>query len=170
MKKLIIISFLLGLWVFSTAQTEREKGLDIVLNQNYSNLTWSQFVQKVEQNYPVHFYFQFSNIPEFQISFDSDRIILRKVLSDHLLPLNIFASIDKKGNIFLSKNSIISTRLPINFFKTDSENEEHKQEKKEVIVDNNYIQTTKEFIAKTIIIGSKEEGINKRTAIINGVL
>lgn len=168
MKKLIIISFLLGLWVFSTAQTEREKGLDIVLNQNYSSLTWSQFVQKVEQNYPVHFYFQFSNIPEFQISFDSDSIILRKVLSDHLLPLNIFATIDKKGNIFLSKNSTISTRLPINFFKTDTENEEHKQEKIEVIVDNNYIQTTKEFIAKTIIIGSKEEGINKRTAIING--
>lgn len=168
MKKLILIILLLGFWIFSTAQTDRTKRLEIVLNQSYSNLSWSQFVQKIEHDYPIHFYFQYSEIPEFQISYDSDSIALEKVLRNHLLPLNIFASIDKKGNIFLSKSSRISTRLPANFFRTNIETGNKEGEKKEEIVDNDYIQTTREFVAQTVIIGNKEAGVNKRTAIIQG--
>lgn len=167
MKKLILISFLFGLLGFATAQTDRTKGLEIYIDQTYSNLVWSQFVQKIEQNYPLHFYYQISDIPEIQISYSNDSIVLKKVLVDHLLPLNIFVSIDKKGNIFLNKKSVVSTRLPTNFFKTIIEEETVEVEESNII-DNNYIETTKEFIKKTIIIGSKEEGINKRTAIIQG--
>ncbi len=166
MKKLILISFLLVHWIFSSAQSGRTKDIEIYLNQSYSNISWSQFVQKVEQNYPVHFYYRSTDFPEIQISFDSDSIVLKNILTDHLLQYNVFVSSDIRGNIFLTKNTTISTQLSPRFFKAPIIAQEPEEVDKS---DGNFIQTTKEFIAQTIVVGNKEEGINKRTATVSGV-
>jgi len=169
MKRLLLIFGFLVTWVFSTAQYNNKAGLEIYLDQSFSNLSWSNFVEKIEKNYAVHFYIQFVDIPEIQISFNTDSLTLKKVLRDHLLPFNIFASFDKKGNIFINKNSVISTQLSPSFFKVSRE-DEVKQEDiiTENIIDKNYIQTSDKLIGQTLIIGSKEKGVNKSTAIIQG--
>ena len=166
MKKLIFLSFLIGLWFFSAAQNSYTKDFNLTISQSYNNLPWSQFVQKIERNYPVHFYYQSSDFPEFRISFDEDSILLKKVLTDHLLQYNVFVACDARGNIFLTKNISISTQLSSRFFKASIPEDEAEEEDK---TNANFIQTTKEFIAQTIIVGTKEAGVNKRTATVRGI-
>ncbi|MBN1651084.1 MAG: carboxypeptidase-like regulatory domain-containing protein [Bacteroidales bacterium] len=162
---------LVGLFIVSFAQLNQAQisKVDIAnikLSRNYSDLPWNQFVQKIEQNYSVHFYYLSGDFPDFRISFDSESIVLKKVLSDHFLQYNVFVTYDERGHIFLSKNSSITTQLSPRFFKAPAAEEETES------VDStstNFIQTTKEFIAKTIIVGTKEGGVNKRTAMLSGI-
>lgn len=163
MKKSILILVIWSVCISSFAQSIKSESIQI--SQSYSNLDWSQFVKKVEKNYNVHFFYQITDFPDFRITFDSDSIILKKLLTNHLLQYNVFASYDRNGNIFLTKNSRITTQLPPHFFKVQVIKEEEEQEDK---TDKDFIQTTKEFIAQTIIVGTKEAGVNKRTATIQG--
>lgn len=166
MKRTILIIIICGLWFSSFAQKNDLEIKDIVLDQTFSNLDWTAFVNKVEDNYKVHFYYLTDDLPEFQISFTNESITLRKVLIEHLLPYNVFVSSDKFGNIFLSKNATVSTNLPPNFFKIEEKKE--SPEEKVDKTDKNFIQTTEEFVAETIIVGNKEKGVNKLVATING--
>lgn len=156
----------MGIWLLARAQPNSAKGIQVYIPQTYSNLSWSQFVEKVQQNYPLHFYYQSSDFPEIQISFDSDSIVLKKLIAEHLLPYNIFVSSDSRGNIFLTKNTTISTQLSSNFFKTQIIKEDLVEGDK---TNENFIQTTKEFIALTIVVGNKEDGVNRRAATVSGI-
>lgn len=165
-KPILLVLFLTSFTQLNQAQESKAGVTNIKISRTYSNLSWNQFVQKVEQNYPVHFYYLSSDFPDFRISFESDSIPLKKVLSDHFLQYNVFVSYDQKGNIFLSKNSSIATQLSPRFFKAQVI---EKETESADITNTNFIRTTKEFIAKTIIVGTKEAGVNKRSATLSGI-
>lgn len=165
MRNLIITFLFLSTWLISTAQTDGFIATQLKIPQSYSNIPWSQFVAKVEQNYPVHFYYNQGDFPEFLVAFDADSINLRKVLTENLLQYNVFVSGDKKGNIFLTKNMSLNTSLPSGFFQTAKSQAERETE---VRTENNFIQTTKEYISETIIVGTKEKGVNKLYATVSG--
>lgn len=165
MKKLILILIICGLWFSALAQENTFNINEIRIDQNFSNLDFTSFVNKVEQKYKVHFYYLSYDLPDFQITFNSKDILLKRVLIDHLLPYNVFVSSDRFGNIFLTKNLTISTKLPQNFFRLEEELDTKEQVDK---TDKNFIQTTKKFIPETIIVGNKEDGVNKRVATISG--
>jgi hypothetical protein len=59
----------------------------------------------------------------------------------------------------------VSTKLPSQFFTPSIISNEKEEVDK---TDNNFIQTTREFIPETIIVGNKEDGVNKRSATIIG--
>lgn len=164
MKKILVFLSIIAIWQSSIAQIDTYK-IQINIPSSYSNISWSQFVQKVEKNYPVKFYYKTDDFPDFQVNFDTDSIQLEELLTDYLLQYNIFFSSDRKGNIFLSKNSTIRTKLPLRFFKTrivtvENEDPENKE--------NNLIKTTRKFTTESVIVGTKEDGIYKRTATITG--
>lgn len=166
MRKIILVLSLLSFCFTTLAQTHNSVKYQIELNKSYSNLSWSQFVKKVEDNYPVHFFYRTSDFPEITINIESDKIPLKTVLTDHLLQFNIFVSIDQDGNIFLTKNTSINTQLPLGFFKersTEVEKENVEQ------LDANYIKTTAKFVTENAIVGTKEDGVNKRYATIKGI-
>ncbi len=165
MKKLIFLFIFLGLLFSSTAQSTKKKISEINLSHSYSNLSWNSFVQKVEANFPVHFYYKSTDFPDFQVSFNTDSISLEKALKDHLLPFNIFVSSDNKGNILLNKNFRISTKLTSPFFK-ESIAQTSEEEFKDT--DAIFVHTVRKFTKQTAIIGTKEKGVNKRTATISG--
>ncbi len=167
MKKLILITLLLGQFVSANAQSNKTESVEIHIPLSYTNLIWSQFVQKIETNFPIHFYYQPNEIPEFQISFNTDSITLKEVLYSHLLPFNIFVACDSRGNIFLTKNTTISTQLPYHFFKIKNTGIE-TEKITDSIKKTYFIPTTKEYTDQAVIVGSKDEGINKISATISG--
>ncbi len=165
MKKIFLILSFAVFWTTVFSQNKISDISNIQLTQVYSNLVWPDFVEKVEGNFSVHFYYLQKDLPKFRITFNTDSISLKKLLKVHLLPYNVFVSTDEKGNIFLTKNQTLTTKFPTNFFKVaqkqDQETNLDKSEK-------NFIQTTKEYITETRIVGNKEDGVNKQIAAISG--
>jgi len=81
-RNMILIFILAGMYFPSKAQYENPEVIKIKLSQDYSNLSWNRFVSKVEENFPVHFFYQQEDIPDFQISFNSDSIILKDLYEE----------------------------------------------------------------------------------------
>ena len=166
MRKRILSLAIMLFWISSFGQSQSKTNEQIKLPHSYSNLLWSTFVQKIEHNYPLQFFYQFSEIPEFVVSFDSDSIELKVVLNEQLIQYNVFASFDNKGNVFLTKNGSISSQLPSYFFNAAISN---TTEESSEFTDQNYIKTIQEFVAQSVVVGTKEKGVNKLTATINGI-
>lgn len=151
------------------AQSNSKNIANIYLSSEYSNLSWNRFIDKIEKTYPIHFYYEDEDFLNFQIYFVQDSIQLEQILKDHFLQYNIFVSSDKNGNVFLNKNSKIITNLNNNFLKAHYglETEQSKQPLG-ANANKEFIKTTKEVSSRTVIIGNREAGINKKTAIIQG--
>jgi hypothetical protein len=138
-----------------------------VLDRTYDNLEWENFVLKIEQNFPVHFYYQKDSIPAFRTSVSSDSIALLEVLKDNLMPLSVYVTIDKKDNVFLTKQSPIKTELPASFFDSQKEGISHVDTSL-LKTDKKYLKTRNAAVIKTLIAGTRKKGAYLSEATLSG--
>ncbi len=145
-----------------------------IITKDYDNLKWSDFVTKVEQNYGLQFFYDENVNPDLIVKFQENSIPLVDLLQNTLKVYDLFASIDDhSGNIFITKNIALKTKLPEGFIPKDTiakeeinkvEKEKVKEEKKD------FLKTTKKFIAENYTVGTKKQGVNKKYATISGYI
>lgn len=140
---------------------------DIIISESYNNLAWADFVQKIEMKYDVHFFYDETHIPNFNISIIKSSS-LKKILDENLNPFNIAVSIDRKGNVFLTKGVGLNTSLLSNPPPQLIKSKQAENKMSDAKIDAGFLITEKEYILKTIVIGTKEDGINQKIVIISG--
>lgn len=138
-----------------------------VLNRAYDNLEWENFVAKVEQNFPVRFYYQKDTVPRFRTFVNSDSIALLDVLKDNLMPMSIYVTIDKTGNIFLTKQSPIKVALPISFFDSEKQGTNIADTSSQK-TDKKYLKTRNVSSIKTLIVGTQKKAAYIKEATMSG--
>ncbi|PKP34855.1 MAG: hypothetical protein CVU00_05115 [Bacteroidetes bacterium HGW-Bacteroidetes-17] len=161
MKFVLLSGFILLFIIQSFGQS------DIIISKTYNNLAWADFVQKIEMKYDVHFFYNEIDIPKFNIVI-TESSSLKKILNENLDAYNIAVSIDRKGNIFLTKGVVLNTSLPSNFF---SQLIKPKQEENAISVDKidaDFLNTINQYAPKTIVVGTKKDGINKKNVTLSG--
>lgn len=161
MKFVLLSGFILLLIIQSFGQS------DIIISETYNNLAWADFVQKIEMKYDVHFFYDEIDIPKFNIVI-TESSSLKKILNENLDAYNIAVSIDRKGNIFLTKGIVLNTSLPSNFF---SQLIKPKQEENEISIDKidaGFLKTINQYAPKTIVVGTKKDGVNKKNVTLSG--
>lgn len=166
-KKIKIL--IIGLFVFFNLQLFSQNG-EILLSQNYNGLKWNNFVEKIEKNYSVRFFYDVKIIPDINILIENDSIFLKDVLIKNLKSYKIKVSIDKNNNIFLNQKKSIKVKLADDFFKINDENKGLSIIDVDKTNQGNYLKTNKEYISKEVIIGTKKEGAKYDKATISGFL
>ncbi|MCF8304127.1 MAG: TonB-dependent receptor [Bacteroidales bacterium] len=143
----------------------------VTIGAEYDGLNWSQFVKQVESTYDVRFFYQPDSIPELTLSIKKDSIKLLTALQTNLAPFNIKVSVDGQNNYFILKNRHWDTHLADAFFyapieaKEESPGEDTTSQKKK---QTEYLSTHKDYIHKTVVVGSRKKGYGKPGAIIRG--
>ena len=140
-----------------------------ILDKSYEKLEWNDFVKKVEQNYELRFFYEDSLILNFRIDIPVASLPLRDVLNQILKAKNINFSIDRSGNIFLSRDIQLKTILPNDFFKS-------QQDKlaaevlliSDSIKEDQYLKTVAEYVAQKVVIGTKQKGLHQNLARVSG--
>jgi len=158
--------FGLCMLLYTTVLGQRE---EIVISKSFDQLNWTEFVTKVQNTFPVHFYYNPDSIPDFEVNIKSDGLSLKKVLNDNLSPLSLFFTFDKSGNIFISR-SFINTSFPSNLFLATSTSITPKIDSLLSKPDKEpeFLKTKKEYVAKKVVIGTKKEGLKITHATISG--
>ncbi|HOW25473.1 MAG TPA: TonB-dependent receptor [Bacteroidales bacterium] len=159
------IFIMVGMQLIATAQVR-----DAFVTRSADGISWNEFVERMEQSYPVHFYYIPDSIPDIVVSVAQDSILLTDLLSELFSPWNITVSADQQGNIFLFKDRQIRFSLPEIYRTYISPVEDttstagmEKEMGKDV-----YLDTYKEFIVENVIIGSKLKGFGSTRATIRG--
>ncbi len=137
------------------------------VDRTYAGLDLRSFINKAEQNLPVHFFYQKDSLPSVQMLVISDSALLEQVLTNNLKPFNFFVSIDKSGNIFLTKNAKIKTALPADFFETQQPVSTADIQDADA---NKYLTTKNEIGIKTVYVGTRKNGAYKEEATMSGFI
>jgi len=142
---------------------------DIVVTQEYNNLSWIKFVEKIETNNNVRFYYNPDIIPEIIISVKTTPSKLIDVLTNNFKNFGINVSIDNFGNIFLTKGHSLTTALPIDFFEySPLKISQHDTLDTSKESNKSYLKTNNDYVARSRVVGSKKEGINNSYAQVSG--
>jgi hypothetical protein len=137
------------------------------IDRSYNGLDLLSFIKKAEHNLPVHFFYQKDSLPNLVITVESDSMQLEQVLANNLKPYSLFATIDRLGNVFLTKNTKIKTALAPDFFNAQqpaSTIDESQQAAEK------YLSTKNEIGIKTLYVGTKKKGAYKEEASMSGFI
>lgn len=141
---------------------------EILVSGNYSNLDFKAFIETLEKDYEVHFYYHPDSIPDIIINDIADKTPLSEFLSRNLDPFKVNYAIDYNGNIFITQTALINTSLPSDFFQSRYAKKVDEDSLQKIEDKGAYLQTAKEYVARTIIIGTKKKGLNITKATITG--
>jgi hypothetical protein len=136
------------------------------IDRSYNGLDLPAFIQKAEQNLPLHFFYQKDSLPTLQMVVESDSMPLEQVLTSNLKPYHFFATIERSGNVFLTKNIKINAALPPAFF--DSQEPASSTDDAQNSRDEKYLSTKNEIGIKTLYVGTKKNGAYKEIASMSG--
>lgn len=137
-----------------------------VVDKSYNGLSLTDFISKAEQQLDVHFYYQKDSLPALNMVVERDSVSLAQVLKNNLKSHHLFASIDKSGNVFLTKEIQIKTDLPVTFFSS----QQPVSWSDTVPAKENYLKTKNEIGIKTLYVGSKSKGAYREDAVMSGYL
>lgn len=156
---------------FAFSQIMKGQDQSIIIPKSYEKLTWLEFVEKLEAENPIHFYFDPASLEGMKISMLTDSMSLKRVLEFNLNPMSLTFSIDNSGNIFITKGFEINTALPPDYFEAiiPDEDSEEKVEVKPKDTDA-YLKTGKHYITEKIQIGTPKEGAGKKTFNLSGII
>lgn len=161
------IILVLGFFYFFTIQGFSQS--QVIITKEYNNFSWLEFVKEIESKYKIRFFYKETSIPNFQLSI-TEPAAIKQILTENLSIFNLSISADRSGNFFITKDTQIKTNLPIDFFpiaKTET-NKFSNVHDTLAINKTDFLKTSKEYISETIIIGTKEEGVNHKNVTISG--
>ncbi len=107
---LLVISFTL----FCSHLSAQEK--DTVVTGNFKDLRIEQFIQELEAQTGFHFYYDPEQFDSVRINCTVNNLSLQKTLGLALANTTFHFSMDQHDNLFLTKDKIIRTDLPEDFF------------------------------------------------------
>ncbi len=129
------------------------------------NTYWKTFLKNTEKTYNLKFFYNPDSLPDINIIVKKDSSSLVKTLKYNYLPYDINISKDNLGNYFIYKNFAINSNIDNIFNNTILKNKDKVQ-----IINSksNYLKVYKNFISKTIIIGTKKERNKNDAILLNG--
>lgn len=166
-RHLIAVIFMLGMnQVFPVSMYAQE--INITVNKNYDNLPFDQFIEKIESEFSVNFYYQEEWTKNIHIRVTDSSSDLSKILSDALEPLGLQFYVDNQA-IILYKGPEIANALP-QYKKQDNSETAELVYAEKTESEKKYIASKKTEGFQLIEVGQKSNSISETVYIIRGKL
>jgi hypothetical protein len=95
-----ILTIIIALSSFCSLNAQK----DYTITWDYHNQSFKDFTARVEENFPVRFFYKDEWVNDLKITFYRENISLRELLSDLFSGLSLYYFIDDNGNIVITKN------------------------------------------------------------------
>ena len=160
---LLTLTALLSFSVGASAQ------LTTRINENFSNISFSEFAKKTETLTGCRFYYKPEELDSFKVAAIAENLTITELLARIFTSTPFLFSVDAENNIFITTKSNIQTSLPKDFFNTKKT---HKDVPNELKIDDidgpEYRKKNKAAENKLYEIGTKQDPILQEKAIITG--
>ncbi|GAC1426166.1 MAG: carboxypeptidase-like regulatory domain-containing protein [Flavisolibacter sp.] len=116
MCKRLSFSALLIFFLFRAVAQENE---NILISYEFQNSTLSQLAAVIESKTPFHFYYDSSEVDSIRINLSVHEMTTPRILDQALKNTDVFYSIDRNKNIFITKKIRLLTQLQEGFYKKE---------------------------------------------------
>jgi hypothetical protein len=110
------ISFILFLSVLVFSQNSFGQERENLITGNFHEVTFNEFVQKIEAQTDYHFFYEPSQFDSISITISVSNAHLQSVLDKIFSNTNWHYFIDKENHVFVTKGFVLSANLPYGFF------------------------------------------------------
>ncbi|MDF1574920.1 MAG: TonB-dependent receptor [Bacteroidales bacterium] len=166
MRKLLHLSLLIMAMIpFSL----RGQNSDILFRGDFQDVPFGEFVNDVEQQTGVRFYFLENWIRGVRVTASGEEISLRRTLDRTLLPAGLYYHVEGEKQIYLSNQQVFVHRLP-EYSGSAGKVDQMKEGEGAGLTstEQRYIDGRKAGMLQTITVGSREEGGGKNVAVLHG--
>lgn len=144
---------------------------DIYFSGKFQNVPFNEFVTDIEEQSGAHFYYIGEWTTGITITASGDSLSLSDVLSKYLHNKGLYFFIDKKKNIFITRNLELITEIPdYQSYNQNIESADQSTVKELTQIEKKYIEGKAPGITETIIIGKEGDDNIHGKAAINGKL
>lgn len=170
MKRGISFLFLLALLFFSLNGFAQQK--DDLITGNFQNVSFNEFVQKVESQTGYHFYYEAKQFDSTTITISLNNAHLSSVLDKIFNGTQWHYLVDKDSNVFITQGFSLSANLPFGFFNgaidTSSLASNNEAEELGYITKSQKVKQDISIENKVFDIGIKRNGVPKGKVNIAG--
>src|SRR5665647_401944 len=161
--------YILMLFVFLWDLSAQQK-YDIHINGTFRNLTFQEFVSRLEKEYPVHFYFEGKWVSSLLVNLDAENLSISELLDKLMLPTMMDYVYQPPGSIFILPDKKFVRLLPEYYLSSVGLDSLHDRQKNLTNMEEKYLRGRQPNKIKTIIIGSWDKAKKGKMAIITGKL
>jgi hypothetical protein len=159
-------------WVLLMAQLLplQAQDPDILFNGDFSDVQFEEFVESLESQTGISFYYLESWIRGIRVTASGEDLSLRRTLDRVLLPAGLNYYMDAHNRVYLSNRSPIVSRLPYYAQKEEAARDGEERMEGDDLTDAEikYINGRRIKQPETIHVGQSTNGISRRSAIIQG--
>jgi hypothetical protein len=145
---------------------EAQDSGDVLFSGEFQDVHFEQFVDAVEQETGVTFYFLDSWVQGIRVTVSGNDISLRRTLERTLLPSGLYVYLEE-GVVYLTQQQLVH-RLPDYTGKADDAGSLNGGSSGVSTAEQRYIDGRKAGMLETIILGSRALGEEKNVAVIHG--
>jgi hypothetical protein len=139
-----------------------------LINGNFSNLTFTKFVDAIESQTDYHFYYDPLYTDSLTINIEVENKPVNRVLDAAFAGTNFHYAIDQYNNIFITHLREILTRLPPDFFGKDSSSSKEARKFDYSAYEKRELQS-RQAESKVYVIGIKSGNLQGK-AILSGII
>ena len=167
MRQIVIIPLFL---VFFSMFRLEGQNKPIMFSGNFINVPFVDFAKEVKQQTGIPFYFREAWVEGIRVTVSGSNISLQRTLERVLSPKGISYFIDEWGNVFLTDQMPLISRLPDYSGVTDltEELDETGGEETLTTAEQNYINGRRARLIETIRVGDGDESNGLSTVVIHG--
>ncbi len=144
---------------------------DIVFKGTYQDIPFAEFVEDVEQQTGVRFYFLENWIRGVRVTASGEEISLRRTLDKTLLPAGLYYHIEGTKEVYLSNQKAFVSRLPDYSGSAAASGQLAEGEGDGLTsTEQRYIDGRKAGILETLSVGTRAEGRGNNVAVLHGKL
>ena len=143
---------------------------DIRINGSFRNLTFQEFATRLEQQYPIHFYFGESWVSSLQVNLDAENLSVPELMDKLLLTTTLDYLYQSPGSIYILPDKKFVRQLPEYYLSSVGLDSMQGKQKNLTGIEEKYLLGRQPDRIKTFIIGSWDKAKKGQMAVITGKL
>ncbi len=164
LKRLVLFCAFFSFTTFAIGQKEAT-----ILDTSYGNLTWEQLLEKLETDFDLSFFYDEKILANIKMDAIENNVALEEYLMRNFSSKGIKLSFDTFNNVFLHENKKIETSVSTDIYQKIKSNS-NTANTSPTAENNQFLNTTQEYVAKVLVIGSRKKGLDQKKVTISGYL
>ena len=164
-----LATYILVFFVFLADLSAQPKD-DIRINGSFRNLTFQEFATRLEQQYPIHFYFGESWVSSLHVNLDAENLSVPELMDKLLLTTTLDYLYQSPGSIYILPDKKFVRQLPEYYLSSVGLDSMQGKQKNLTGIEEKYLLGRQPDRIKTFIIGSWDKAKKGQMAVITGKL
>jgi len=143
---------------------------ELQITGSFRNLTFQEFVSKLESQYPVHFYYDEKWMGLLQVNMDAEQLSIPELMDKLLLPTSLDYIYQLPGTIFILPDKRFVRQLPAYFLTREGLDSTQNKQRNLTGMEQKYLYGRQPDMIQTIVVGSREKSRKGNAAIVTGKL